>query len=997
MMFSFFHIQRPIQRPIQRAPERTAASRCLPVCSRSNRSVSLFFFILLLLSGALSAQVGIGTTTPQKDLDVDGTFRVSGAMTLGATEITSTGAELNLLDGNTAATSTVVVGADRVVFNDDGTMKQTAMSDLLTYFNLNHRLGIKSQRGSDIDGEAVEDRSGNSVSLSSDGSTVAIGAYYNDGNGSYSGHVRIYAWNSATSAWEQQGADIDGEAAEDRSGWSVSLSSDGTTVAIGAYLNDLNGGGTDAGHVRIYTWSGSSWAQQGSDIDGEAAYDRSGISVSLSSDGSTVAIGAHFNDGNGSYGSYYGHVRIYAWNTATSAWEQQGSDIDGEAAGDYSGNSVSLSSDGTTVAIGASLNDGAGTDAGHVRIYTWNGSSWAQQGSDIDGEAAGDQSGHSVSLSSDGSTVAIGGRLNDGNGSNSGHVRIYTWSGSSWAQQGSDIDGEAVDDQSGYSVSLSSDGTTVAIGATGNDGNGSASGHVRIYTWNGSSWAQQSSDIDGEAASDFSGYSVSLSSDGSTVAIGANYNDAAGSNAGHVRIYQISAEPLLVDIELGADVTDAENVAAAGAVMNTGDQTIAGVKTFSTTISGSINGNAATVTNGVYTSGDQTIAGEKIFSGNVGIGTTAPSYNLHVAGDGRFSDGLTVSNVAADSYTKYLFFGSDTGVSSNIPYIQGGGTGTGYAMALNPNGGDVGIGTTAPSYKLDVNGDGHYTGGLNVDGYVGIGTTSSSYPLHITSSGPSTSTHAHFGIYNSPASYMDPGEYNRIGIGWTNGYYTNTYVALKVDYGIWASTVTTTSDERVKDITGISNSEEDLSTLSSIEITDYKMKDVVKYGNQTAKKVIAQQLTSVYPQAVSLQTGVIPNIYKVAEIKEGYVALQTDLKKGDRVKLIFIENEQEPEEIVEVLDADQRGFTIENKKNGKVFVYGQEVDDFHVVDYSAVSMLNVSATQELYKLIQEQEAIIAAQQQELTTQQQISDARYEAVVARLNALESMGSKVSNDQ
>ena len=677
-----------------------------------------------------------------------------------------------------------------------------------------------------------------------------------------------------------------------------------------------------------------------------------------------------------------------------------GADIDGEAAGDWSGTSVSLSSDGTTVAIGVSANDGAnGSASGHVRIYAWNGatSAWEQQGADIDGEAAGDQSGHSVSLSSDGSTVAIGGRLNDGNGSNSGHVRIYTWSGSSWAQQGSDIDGEAVDDQSGYSVSLSSDGTTVAIGATGNDGNGSASGHVRIYTWNGSSWAQQSSDIDGEAASDFSGYSVSLSSDGSTVAIGANYNDAAGSNAGHVRIYQISAEPLLVDIELGADVTDAENVAAAGAVMNTGDQTIAGVKTFSTTISGSINGNAATVTNGVYTSGDQTIAGEKIFSGNVGIGTTAPSYNLHVAGDGRFSDGLTVSNVAADSYTKYLFFGSDTGVSSNIPYIQGGGTGTGYAMALNPNGGDVGIGTTAPSYKLDVNGDGHYTGGLNVDGYVGIGTTSSSYPLHITSSGPSTSTHAHFGIYNSPASYMDPGEYNRIGIGWTNGYYTNTYVALKVDYGIWASTVTTTSDERVKDITGISNSEEDLSTLSSIEITDYKMKDVVKYGNQTAKKVIAQQLTSVYPQAVSLQTGVIPNIYKVAEIKEGYVALQTDLKKGDRVKLIFIENEQEPEEIVEVLDADQRGFTIENKKNGKVFVYGQEVDDFHVVDYSAVSMLNVSATQELYKLIQEQEAIIAAQQQELTTQQQISDARYEAVVARLNALESMGSKVSNDQ
>ena len=79
-----------------------------------------------------------------------------------------------------------------------------------------------------------------SVSLSSDGTTVAIGAHGNDGNGTYSGHVRIYAWNSATSAWEQQGADIDGEAVDDYSGDSVSLSSDGTTVAIGA-MNDGNG------------------------------------------------------------------------------------------------------------------------------------------------------------------------------------------------------------------------------------------------------------------------------------------------------------------------------------------------------------------------------------------------------------------------------------------------------------------------------------------------------------------------------------------------------------------------------------------------------------------------------------------------------------------------------------------------------------------------------------------------------------------------------------
>ncbi|MEZ4939657.1 MAG: HYR domain-containing protein [Saprospiraceae bacterium] len=106
---------------------------------------------------------------------------------------------------------------------------------------------------------------------------------------------------------------------------------------------------------------------------------------------------------------------------------------------------------------------------------------WTQVGSDIDGEAASDNSGYSVSLSSDGQTVAIGAVNNDGNGSSSGHVRVYKLVGGVWTQQGSDIDGEAVSDQSGYSVSLSSDGQTVAIGARLNGGNGSSSGHVRVY------------------------------------------------------------------------------------------------------------------------------------------------------------------------------------------------------------------------------------------------------------------------------------------------------------------------------------------------------------------------------------------------------------------------------------------------------------------------------------------------------------------------------------
>ena len=308
--------------------------------------------------------------------------------------------------------------------------------------------------------------------------------------------------------WTQLGADINGEAASDASGHSVSLSSDGTIVAIGAYGRWK---GSSSGHVRVYEYSGSSWSKIGADIDGEAAYDYSGYSVSLSSDGTIVAIGARDNDGNGSDS---GHVRVYEYSG--SSWSQLGADINGDSSGDYSGYSVSLSSDGTIVAIGAPDNDGNGSNSGHVRVYEYSGSSWSQLGADIDGEASGDYSGRSVSLSSDGTIVAVGAPYNDGNGSNSGHVRVYQYSDSSWSQPVLDIDGEAADDYSGYSVSLSSDGTIVAVGAPYNDGNGSDSGHVRVY------------DIETPTIS-----SVSLAADNSTITVTTSksvYNSSGGSS-----------------------------------------------------------------------------------------------------------------------------------------------------------------------------------------------------------------------------------------------------------------------------------------------------------------------------------------------------------------------------------------------------------------------------------------------------------------------------------
>ena len=101
-------------------------------------------------------------------------------------------------------------------------------------------------------------------------------------------------------------------------------------------------------------------------------------------------------------------VMLNLFVSLTMSQEQLGSDIDGEAAEDISGYNVSLDSDGDRVAIGALQNDGNGSDAGHTRIYSWDGSSWSQLGSDIDGEPADDRFGRSVSLNSDGDQVAIG-------------------------------------------------------------------------------------------------------------------------------------------------------------------------------------------------------------------------------------------------------------------------------------------------------------------------------------------------------------------------------------------------------------------------------------------------------------------------------------------------------------------------------------------------------------------------------------------------------------
>ena len=143
-------------------------------------------------------------------------------------------------------------------------------------------------------------------------------------------------------------------------------------------------------------------------------------------------------------------------------------------------------------------------------------------------------------MSADGKRLAIGAPFNDGNGRWSGHTRVYEWSGTAWEQMGADIDGEAAEDRSGNSVSLSSDGSRLVIGAPRNSDNASDSGHVRAYQWSGTAWKQLGSDIDGEAAGDQFGFHVALSADGNRLAGGTGYADEPGDDPGYVRAYDLN-------------------------------------------------------------------------------------------------------------------------------------------------------------------------------------------------------------------------------------------------------------------------------------------------------------------------------------------------------------------------------------------------------------------------------------------------------------------------
>jgi len=343
-------------------------------------------------------------------------------------------------------------------------------------------------------------------------------------------------------------------------GIGFALSADGSTLAVGApgessAATGINGDQTDtsaldAGAVYVFTHANGTWTQQAYiKASNTRAGDSFGISVALSADGSTLAVGAYFES---AVATTSGAVYVFTRSGAT--WSQQAylkaSTIDPD---DRFGDRVALSGDGSTLVIGAYFEDSAATgvggnetddsamESGAAYVFTRSGTTWSQQAYlKASNTAAQDFFSYSLALSADGSTLAIAAPQQ---ASVTGAVYVFTRTGTTWTQQAfikaSNAD---VDDWFGINVALSADASTLAVGAYAEDGNArtidgdqtnnaaSAAGSVYVYTRNATAWQQQAyikaSNTD---AGDQFGASVALSGDGATLAVGALF-EASGAS-----------------------------------------------------------------------------------------------------------------------------------------------------------------------------------------------------------------------------------------------------------------------------------------------------------------------------------------------------------------------------------------------------------------------------------------------------------------------------------
>ena len=302
-------------------------------------------------------------------------------------------------------------------------------------------------------------------------------------------------------------------------------------------------------------------------------------------------------------------------------------------------------------------------------------------------------------------------------------------------------------------------------------------------------------------------------------------------------------------------------------------------------------------------------------SGNMGIGVISPQAKLDVSGDIAFPSQFKLKPKGSTDNENYLMYEPTVdGLKVNgydaVFITTGNPANATFGQDLVVRGGRVGINTNTPS-----------TGLLHVNGYYD----------HDLGGG--------FAYY----ARNTPGDGNP-NTGQASG---NQEISIFATHRVVAGEFNAFSDKRIKDVKGLSNKDEDLATLQKIKITNYTLKDKLS-DQRPIKKVIAQELEKIFPQAVSQTTNVVPDVYQMAKMKDGIITLENNLEKGERVRLVF----SDKDEVFEVLKADKNSFSVALSGEQEVFVYGREVDDFRMVDYEALTTLNISATQALLKRIE---------------------------------------------
>jgi hypothetical protein len=323
------------------------------------------------------------------------------------------------------------------------------------------------------------------------------------------------------------------------------MSADGARIVVGAY-----GYSNNKGVARVYQWNNSLWSKMGANIPGEAANERNGSSVSMSADGTRIVVGAS------RYESTKGIARAYQWNNSTSSWSILWTGILEETNNDYNGSSVSMSADGKRIVIGGI---GYSSNRGVARVYEWNNSSsvWLKLGGDIAGETANEYSGWSVSMSADGTRIVVGAY----GYSSRGVARVYQWNNStlSWSKMGADILGVINSlEQTGWSVNMSADGTRIVVGAPAFSTGGGNRGVVRVYQWNNTTslWSKLGQDLAGENINEYNGSSVTMSADGTRIVVGAWGYSTGGLNRGIARVYFIPTNNMITYTSSNSSIAD---------------------------------------------------------------------------------------------------------------------------------------------------------------------------------------------------------------------------------------------------------------------------------------------------------------------------------------------------------------------------------------------------------------------------------------------------------